>query len=104
MHKLWVLVLIAALGCSSSSKSNDGAKPDIPTQVDTGPAKDTATAGEDAGKVPNCVDQPKGTPCDDGDLCTLNDVCEQGEWHGWTNGVDQSAGSSQCAGPISQRN
>ena len=71
---LW-LICCVILGCGSGETDNN--------QDATGTATDNSdTIGDlsgssgDSGPATECQGQPDNEPCDDGDVCTMNDRCE----------------------------
>ena len=53
-----------------------GPDEDTNSPADTGEGEDTATPGGE------CEGKPDGTPCEDGDICSVDDVCTNGQCGG----------------------
>ena len=94
MRVLWVLVLIAAIGCSDKERGDaetDGTPVD--TIADTNQPEDTPTPKE-------CTGDNKGTACDDGNPCTVDDACDgQGGCVGGATKVCPEIDGNPCTEP-----
>ena len=89
---VWVALALSA-GCSDAGVG--GGEGDIPApdavagdggaeDIDPTDAADQPD-GEDAEPAGPCDGLPDGTPCEDGDVCTLDDVCDGGQCVGGVN-------------------
>ncbi|GMV39404.1 MAG: hypothetical protein AMXMBFR64_11200 [Myxococcales bacterium] len=80
--------------CTSGDACSDGACVAVPILCPDDGNPCTSTTCD---AVFGCLDLPNSDPCDDGEVCTANDTCAEGQCVGVPDPACQCAGTADCA-------